>query len=299
MKNEQLLTLTRQLEAMDDALTAHAKAKASMLEKQEVYFDEENDLQERSTYYQDIDFEKKELIVSFQKLLENTHTTPLRYNPSRYVYPWVDLQPDGTLKSIYSGVQRTAEEVIIEDYETSLKRKKELEKLEENRDSIQSFAQIEHTFKYNCEHVVPQSWFGAREPMRGDLHHLFTCEPVCNSIRGNHPYVDFKDYTPEEAQLSKITAGCGKAENKLFEPEYAKGIVARAMLYFLVRYPDKLSSGFKNGIDIRLLLRWHKDFPPGVYEKHRNQAIYELQGNRNPFIDFPEKAAQLTESLLS
>jgi endonuclease I len=38
------------------------------------------------------------------------------------------------------------------------------------------------------------------------------------------------------------------------------------------------------------LLKWNRDFPVTVYEKHRNLAIYEIQGNRNPFIDFPELA---------
>ncbi|MBP1970793.1 endonuclease I [Virgibacillus natechei] len=42
--------------------------------------------------------------------------------------------------------------------------------------------------------VMPQSWFNEQEPMRGDLHHLFTCEPVCNSIRSNYTYHDFADY---------------------------------------------------------------------------------------------------------
>lgn len=32
----------------------------------------------------------------------------------------------------------------------------------------------------NCEHVVPQSWFDRNQPMRGDLHHLFACNPSCN-----------------------------------------------------------------------------------------------------------------------
>jgi deoxyribonuclease I len=42
----------------------------------------------------------------------------------------------------------------------------------------------------NTEHIVPQSWFGAVEPMKGDLHHLFVCEPECNIARSNFPYED-------------------------------------------------------------------------------------------------------------
>ncbi len=41
---------------------------------------------------------------------------------------------------------------------------------------------------------------------------------------------------------------------------------------------------------MQTLLQWHRDDPPAAYEKHRNAAIYEKQGNRNPLIDFPEWA---------
>lgn len=29
------------------------------------------------------------------------------------------------------------------------------------------------------------------------------------------------------------------------------------------------------------------------WEKHRNQELFNLQGNRNPFIDFPELASKI------
>jgi endonuclease I len=125
--------------------------------------------------------------------------------------------------------------------------------------------------------------------MRGDLHHLFACEPTCNSSRSNHPYYDFHDYVPE-GWLLGIKDGCGKAEESKFEPEYGKGIVARATLYFLIRYPNTIKKEREN---VSLLLKWHQTFPVSIYEKHRNLAIHELQGNRNPFIDFPEMAESM------
>ena len=70
---------------------------------------------------------------------------------------------------------------------------------------------------FNCEHVVPQSWFGKDEPMRGDLHHLFACEPRCNSFRGNTPYFDFAD--SEEA----VMTDCGRREGNRFEPRGGHG----------------------------------------------------------------------------
>jgi endonuclease I len=93
--------------------------------------------------------------------------------------------------------------------------------------------------------------------------------------------------------IKRIEEACGKADEGLFEPENGKGTVARAMLYFLIRYPDQIEQDYKEKINNELLLDWHQKFSPTLYEKHRNQAIYEIQGNRNPFIDFPEKMNHL------
>ncbi|WP_313885224.1 endonuclease [Clostridium sp. DJ247] len=87
-----------------------------------------------------------------------------------------------------------------------------------------------------------------------------------------------------------MISNCGKGEVEKFEPESGKGEAARAVLYFLLRYPGKIKEDRKNRINIDLLLKWHKEFPVSLYEKHRNKAIYELQGNRNPLIDFPQCA---------
>ena len=37
-----------------------------------------------------------------------------------------------------------------------------------------------------------------------------------------------------------------------------------------------------------MLVAWHETDPVGLWERHRNAAISERQGNRNPFIDHPE-----------
>jgi endonuclease G, mitochondrial len=39
-----------------------------------------------------------------------------------------------------------------------------------------AFDALERELPFNCELVVPRSWLAKREPMRGDLHHLFACE---------------------------------------------------------------------------------------------------------------------------
>ncbi|WP_010531321.1 endonuclease I family protein [Lentibacillus jeotgali] len=285
-QKENLLPVTADRGRMDAMLSKLKDDKKNIVEDEKAYFDKEKDERDREAFYKGIDFElgDDEVIEAMKDLLRESHTNRVRYDPSEYVYPWVDLQPDGNLVSIYNGKSRQPEEVIEADYMTSLKREKEMDKVSDP----ERFAQIAADFKYNCEHAVPQSWFNEQEPMRGDIHHLFTCDPSCNSFRSNYPYHDFAGYTPE-VQMSRIDENCGKAAEELFEPEYGKGTVARAMLYFLIRYPNQVEVEFLEQVDTDLLLEWHATFPPDLYEKHRNQAIYEIQGNRNPFIDFPQR----------
>lgn len=293
-QKEKLLPVTTDSQRISAVISQLTETKENIQKDEKMYYDEEKDKRTIEDYYRNIEFENPtddEFIKALTPLLLETHTNKVRYDPSEYVYPWVDLRPDGNLISIYSGQKRRAEEVIKEDYETSLKRKEEAEKeMDTDKDRVtDQLALIENDFKYNCEHTVPQSWFNEQEPMRGDLHHLFTCDPVCNSIRSNYPYHDFAGYNPEGIKADRIEEACGKADGNLFEPEYGKGTVARAMLYFLIRYPDQIEQSHKAEVDTKLLLDWHQNYPPDLYEKHRNQAIYEIQGNRNPFIDFPEK----------
>src|SRR5262249_61032289 len=96
-------------------------------------------------------------------------------------------------------------------------------------------ALLEAALPYNCEHVVPQSWFDKEEPMRGDLHHLFACESGCNSFRGNTPYFDFS--LAEEV----VRQGCGRRETNRFEPTAGKEAGARRTLHFLLPYPGTIT----------------------------------------------------------
>ncbi|MBM7552106.1 endonuclease I family protein [Thalassobacillus pellis] len=290
VSEERLLPVTTDSERVH---SIHSKlvSKKKVIENNKLaYYDKEKDRLEAERYYQGIDFSNSSagaLRHTLTRLLKETHSHQVRYDPSEYVYPWVDLRSDGKLKSVYSGRVRDAEEVIWEDHQVSLKRREQLLQIEElNNSSVEA---IKEMMKYNCEHAVPQSWFNEQEPMRGDIHHLFTCEPVCNSIRSNYPYHDFHGYQGKEVNMQRIEKQCGKAENNFFEPEYAKGTVARAMLYFLLRYPGEMEARYRQKIDVGLLFKWHEAYPPDIYEFHRNRAIQEIQGNRNPYIDFPKK----------
>lgn len=263
------------------------------------YYDETTDSEARKKYYTGISISRShspaKLFATLASLITNTHADKPAYRPGKHVYPWIDLQPNLKLRSIYSRKEFEPEELIREDFRIEQERAGRLREfaLRESTLTATQFQErmdfLEASLPFNCEHVVPQSWFRKVEPMRGDLHHLFACESGCNSFRGNTPYFDFPDF--EEVVRNE----CGKREDHKFEPGGGKGTVARATLYFLLRYPGEINRTAKEYTQDRIatLLKWHKDFPVDDYERHRNQAIFERQGNRNPLIDHPKWAAKI------
>jgi deoxyribonuclease I len=283
-------------------LTILRENRRKIKNNQQLYYDPQQDEADIKEYYrsaQDFDLTGLALFYKFQTLVFQTHKNQLPYFLSKdlYLYTWVDLYPDGSAKSIYSSEKKDPESLIIEDNDTLRKKYDEFRRrsrtIQVNGfDSIKELKVFEDHFKMNTEHIVPQSWFDGAEPMKGDLHHLFVCDPDCNISRSNFPFVDFDFYNPE-SEDEPIQNNCGVSTSFQFEPEHGKGASARAMLYFFLRYPKTVKNEFKMKVDIALLVRWNEEFPPTLYEKHRNQAIYYIQGNRNPFIDFPELAEKI------
>lgn len=261
------------------------------------YYDEAADARARDAYYADLPgtLSPVERYRRLRDLLRETHKTELGYKPALHLYPLVDLHPDRRLRSIYSGQGFDPEEFIREDLRIEQERAVQLRELMLRESFIgaarlaEALSLLEDAAPFNCEHVVPQSWFAKRQPMKGDLHHLFACESGCNNFRGNTPYFDFPDF--EEA----VRTDCGKREQNKFEPGAGKGAVARATLYFLLRYPREINNSPAELTADRLpiLLRWHNENPVDEYERHRNAEIQKKQGNRNPLTDFPDWAAQI------
>ncbi len=261
--------------------------------KNEAYYDHKQDERLKADYYQVLGTPPAATFATLHHLIKSTHSAPLQYNPAKNVYPVVDLHPDGQLRGIYSNKTYTVQELVLADQKIDIERQLQFISLvkKEQTMGVKAFnaqvEQVEAMLPYNCEHVVCQSWFNKREPMRGDLHHLFSCESVCNTFRSNFPYTDFpEEPSDSKAPALKLKTDCGRVENGLFEPENNKGIVARAVFYFLLRYPDTLTVYSEN--DIAVLKQWVKEQPVTLYEKHRNREIHLMQGNRNPFIDYPE-----------
>ncbi len=127
----------------------------------------------------------------------------------------------------------------------------------------------------NIEHTWPQS-HGAVGIAKSDLHHLFPTDSKANSIRGNLPFGMVRD--PDWQQ------GGSKRGNGVFEVRMKhRGNVARAIFYFSVRYRLSVDDD-----EEAVLRRWAEEDPVDDAERARNDVIYEIQHNRNPFIDHPE-----------
>ena len=88
--------------------------------------------------------------------------------------------------------------------------------------------------------------------------------------------------------------GEGETGLTVFEPRADhRGDLARAMFYFYTRYAvANRANGSLALTNFRLehdtLMKWHQQDPVNAAEKARNEAVYRIQGNRNPFVDRPE-----------
>lgn len=295
-----LIVAGRSSEEPDDADFEAAK-KIFDEARSRPYYDATADASDRTAYYSGISstLNPSQLFDALSELVRSTHTNELGYKPAVHLYPWVDLQPNLKIRSIYSTQMFEPIEFIARDLEVARLRRERLTRFRRSEAAgnpaleAAFLESLEADLPYNCEHVVPQSWFDKRQPMRGDLHHLFACESKCNSFRSNTPYFDFTNFG------EAIRSDCGKSETNKFEPNAGKGAVARATLYFLLRYPGEINSMDSEYTPDRILtlLQWHQDHPVSDYERHRNQAIFAVQGNRNPLVDDPEWATRIQFSL--
>lgn len=147
----------------------------------------------------------------------------------------------------------------------------------------------------NCEHVWPQSRFsndGTKEKNRdlytikkSDLHHLRPAGNRINAIRANSKFGEVETVSKKTCTGPKVGTiiGFGSIDD-FFEPrDEFKGEIARAIFYFAVRYGVKISKA-----EEFYLRKWHKNDPVNELERQRNQMIFNVQFNRNPFVDYPQ-----------
>lgn len=166
----------------------------------------------------------------------------------------------------------------------------------------------------NIEHAVANSWWGGRNGSAdayADLFHLNPSDQNANNKKSNNPpgkVVNASILDNGVFRIGPASEGQGGGSKNVFEPadEY-KGDFARAYFYILTAYRD-ISWHVGTDKDVayvcatadgktvlapwaaELLLEWHRLDPVDSKELNRQEEIYKLQKNRNPFIDYPELA---------
>lgn len=152
---------------------------------------------------------------------------------------------------------------------------------------------------YNREHTVPQSWFGSGG-IKSDIVHVLPTDGYVNNRRSNYPFGEVSNATYQSNNGYSKLGSCKTSgySGTVFEPnDEIKGDIARIYFYMATCYEtvaagwghDVFSTAY-NGFEkwsLDMLMRWSKQDPVDDVETARNNAVYEVQGNRNPFVDYP------------
>lgn len=166
---------------------------------------------------------------------------------------------------------------------------------------------------YNREHSFPKSWWGGgttlSDTIYTDLHHIYPSDRQMNIIKSNYPPGNVLSSTSTGSNGftmgTNSTYPCTPTSGakNYFEPidEY-KGDYARTYFYVVTRYQHNMAAWqtingegacFMDGTTypsiqgwaLQTLLEWHAADPVSQKEIDHNNAVYAIQGNRNPYID--------------
>ncbi|MDE7406144.1 MAG: endonuclease [Clostridiales bacterium] len=232
------------------------------------------------------------LLGQVHDLITKTHATYTSYNDCKN--PELIMKTDGG----------TASKTVMDFY------------TQENMSSTWGSGK---TGTWNREHVWCQNLSNGLWGESGggsDMHHIRPTETALNGTRSNHKYGIANGgsvaYFKDTDGSNKYVGGWVNVSAKTFEPlDKVKGDVARIVMYVYTHYNTYANvygttngSGGKFGTlkftnvmsassesaAIQLLLEWNAADPVDEIEIARNDAVYKIQGNRNPFIDHPEYA---------
>lgn len=152
---------------------------------------------------------------------------------------------------------------------------------------------------YNREHSIPASWFNDAAPMYTDLFHVVPTDGYVNNRRSNYPFGKVANASWTSQNGSKLgTSAVSGYTGTVFEPiDSFKGDFARIYFYMATRYKDEIpswsSSTVFSGDDLstwakNMFIQWSNLDPVSAKEIQRNNAVYAIQHNRNPYVDHPE-----------
>ena len=240
----------------------------------------------------------------FVNLTLNGVTLPPSTNLANYYAPAAGL----TGTALQNALHNIIDDHVIIDYNTVDDVMRIIDEAANDSSAVRllySNANLPKTSSsWNREHVWPRSdGVGDEGADYSDIHHLFPAKDTVNSLRSNLVFDESANLASDPFAPESFKDGDS------WEPhDRDKGVVARALLYMMVRYDgsdvlttdlmlsDSTGATGTHGV-LSTLLAWHKAHPPTDYERNRNNLIYSGvsisgitrgQGNRNPFIDFPQ-----------
>ena len=209
-------------------------------------------------------------------LITDTHKTQTSYSGLSSIFPDSDADPkkSGNILWFYTGTSVSF------------------------NGSFSSGTNREHVWPKNAGKAFPES-----SGPGADAHHLRPTNANLNSTRSNNSF----DEVPKtngnivsEAGSTSYANLCYQANSLFYPGEGYRGATARILMYMETRWGNQYSLTFVDSAGsnktigkISTLLKWHLEEPPTQEEIVRNEVVYKIQGNRNPFIDHPEYAAQI------
>ena len=182
--------------------------------------------------------------------------------------------------------------------------------------SVNAAQEYNNANGWTREHIWAKSRgdFGTATGIGTDVHALRPLDNTTNDIRNNRSFNNCNTCEEVTDKWGNVTGSKKDATDWSFEPrDEVKGDVARMIFYMAVRYegldsyPDleltevMLPQSDKEPLHgvLSTLLTWHRNDPVDAWEENRNDIIYNsYQGNRNPFLDFPELAEHLWGTLM-
>ncbi len=238
-------------------------------------------------YYDKMDGQKKESLKAAAKTCVQTHTR-LGYTDLPNYWQYSDVYPD-----LYNGCKRWWDMYSDNIY-----------LIRSGQNGLTSF----RANKMQREHSVPKSWWKKNgdveyTPAYSDMWNLYPSDGPANQAKLNYPLGICKSTTFDNgvSKVGPAVTGYGGGSGNVFEPadEY-KGDFARGFFYMALVYDDLpwvVNYMYRQNTwptlqpwAYEMLLQWAREDPVDQKETVRNDEVEKYQGNRNPFVDFPELA---------
>ena len=238
-------------------------------------------------YYDKMDGKKKEALKAAAKECVEWHTR-LVYTDLPNYWQYSDVYPD-----LYDGCKRWWDMYSDNIY-----------LIRPGQNARSSFS----ANKMQREHSVPKSWWKKNgdveyTPAYSDMWNLFPSDGPANQAKLHYPLGLCKSTTFNNgvSKVGPAQTGYGGGSGNVFEPaDKYKGDFARSFFYMAMVYDDlpwvvnymyrQNSWPTLQPWAYEMLLQWSRADKVSQKEIDRNDEVEKSQGNRNPFVDFPELA---------